>query len=96
MEYRLGNYRKIKSIGETAELICPKCNEKVVMSLFSNAETRLIPDMPFITSGNVFFLVCPACAGAFGVDESKAKTFKKGEKLAIGNYDLKELKRFEL
>ncbi|MBR3149588.1 MAG: hypothetical protein IKF64_05395 [Eubacterium sp.] len=95
MEYRLGNYKKIKSSGDTVELICPKCNEKVNMGVFSNGETRLTSELPFFTNGEVYFLVCPSCANVFGVDETKGKTFKKGEKLAIGNFDLKELDKFE-
>ena len=96
MEYRLGNFKKIKSDGETVELTCPNCNKKVIMSLFSNAEARLTAEMPFITKGDVYFLVCPECASVFGVDEQKGKNFSKGEKLSIGNFDLKELDKFEL
>lgn len=96
MEYRLGNYKKIKVGGETTELTCPKCNEKVVMSVYSNGETRLDAEFPFVKSGNVYFLVCPKCASVFGVDEVKGKNFKKGEKLSIGNFDLKELDKYEV
>ena len=96
MEYRLGNYRRIKSNGDTVTLTCPKCNHKVNMGVFSNAETRLTAELPFVTKGDVFFLVCPECAGVFGVDETKGKNFTKGEKLAIGNFDLKELKHFDI
>ena len=38
----------------------------------------------------------PECASVFGVDNKKGVNFKNGEKLAIGNYDLKELKKFEV
>ncbi|MGN0531663.1 MAG: hypothetical protein ACI4IN_02595 [Eubacterium sp.] len=96
MEYRLGNYKKVKSIGETEEVTCPKCNNKVNMSLFSNGEFRLQADFPLFRTGNVFFLVCPHCSAIYGVDESKADNFVKGEKLSIGNYDLKELNGFNV
>ena len=96
MEYRIGNDIKIKTGGETVELTCPKCNNKAAMSLFSNKDTRLSADLPFITKSNVYFLVCPECAAVFGVDEVKGKNFTKGEKLSIGNFDLKELDKFEV
>ena len=96
MEYRIGNDKKIKSSGETTELTCPRCNNKVKMALFSNGEKRIQSDFPFVKNGNVYFLVCPSCASVFGVDETKAKTFKKGEKLSIGNFDFKELDKFEV
>ncbi len=95
MEYRLGNYRRIKANGITVTLVCPKCSAKTEMSLFSNKKTALTADMPFLKNENIYFLVCPACAAVFGVDEAKGDLLKKGEKLAIGNYDLKELNRFE-
>lgn len=96
MDYRLGNNKKIKSLGETTPLICPDCKKTVEMSLFSNAELRITSEFPIITSGNVYFLVCPECGAIFGVDEDKGNTFKKGEKLAIGNFDLKKLKSFKI
>ena len=94
MEYRIGNYRKIKANGETVELVCPKCDKKVNMSVFSNGQFKLKESFPFFKNGEVFFLICPSCAGVFGVDETKGKTFDKGEKLSIGNFDLKELDKF--
>lgn len=96
MEYKLGNYRKIKSSGDTVELTCPTCNKKVNMGVFSNKETRLTAEMPFVESGIVYFVVCPECAGVFGVDETKGNNFTKGEKLSIGNFDLKELKKYKV
>lgn len=96
MEYRLGNYKKIKSCGETVELTCPKCKSKVNMSVFSNGEFRLSAKLPLFNAGDVYFLVCPKCSALYGVDESKGINFKKGEKLSIGNYDLKELKSFDV
>lgn len=96
MEYRLGNSKKIHSQGETTELVCPKCDSKTSMTVFTNSETRMSAQFPLVKTGNVFFLVCPKCSAVFGVDESKGKTFKKGEKLAIGNFDLKELKEFSV
>lgn len=95
MEYRLGTGLKIKDKGETVSLVCPKCNENVNFHLFSNIEKRLDVKFPFIKSNNVYFLICPKCASVFTVDESKGKTFDKGEKLSIGNFDFKTLKEFK-
>ena len=94
MEYRLGNGKKIDAHGETASLTCPHCGKKVTMSLFSNGETTLIPEFPLFKSGKVFFAVCPECSAVFGVEERAGKAFVKGEPLALGNYDLKELTQF--
>ena len=95
MEYRFGNSKKVHSIGETNELTCPNCSKRVKFSVFSNFELRLAADFPFFDSGNVYVLVCPKCAGIFTVESEKGKLFKKGEKLAIGDFDLKEPKKFE-
>lgn len=94
MEYRLGTNLKIKSQGETLELICPNCNNKVHFLVFSNNKTDLIPKFPVVKPGTVFFLVCPSCSKIYGVDEQVGKKFKKGEPLSIGNFDLKELEKF--
>ncbi|MCR5208272.1 MAG: CpXC domain-containing protein [Eubacterium sp.] len=94
MDYRLGNNKKIKEVGHTVDIVCPKCSHKVKLSVFSNAELRLTPELPIVSNGTVYFLVCPSCGAVFGVDEDKGNIFKKGEKLAIGNFDLKELKSF--
>ena len=96
MEYRFGNSKKVIENGETTELVCPNCNKNVCFGVFSNAEGRLDSKFPFYKKGDVFILVCPECSSVFTVDEEKAKTFKKGEKLAIGNFDLKEPKKFEV
>ena len=96
MEYRIGNSRKIMPQGETTELICPKCGKKVALSVFTNFEARLKAEFPLVKAGNVYFLVCPKCSAVFGVSENKGKLFKKGEKLSIGNFDLEELKKFEI
>lgn len=94
MDYRLGKSLRITERGQTTELECPKCKKKVVFSVFTNNDTKLVSSLPFIKNEDIYFLVCPECAGVFGVDTAKGKNFKKGEKLAIGNYDLKELKEF--
>ena len=94
MEYRLGKDKRISSQGQTALLECPKCKNKVNFSVFTNANLSLKPEFPVLKIEDVYFLVCPKCGGVFGVDNSKGKSFKKGEELAIGNYDLKELKKF--
>ncbi|MDE6110962.1 MAG: hypothetical protein K2F65_03485 [Eubacterium sp.] len=95
MEYRLGTGLKIKDKGETVSLVCPKCDEKVNFHLFSNIENRLNAKFPFIKTSNVYFLICPKCAAVFTVDEAKGKSFDKGEKLSIGNFDFKTLKEFK-
>ena len=94
MEYKLGNGKKIKEACETCELTCPKCNKKTVMSMYSNGNTDIVSSFPFVESSTVYFLVCPECASVYGVDEEKGKMLKKGEALAVGNFDLKELKEF--
>ena len=96
MEYRFGNSLKVFEVGQSEKLTCPNCNKKVSFGIFSNNETRLDANFPFFKSGDVFILVCPECSSVFTVDEEKAKLFKKGEKLAIGNFDLKEPKKFEV
>ena len=96
MEYRLGKSKRILEAGQTVKLECPNCKRKVNFSVFSNMNTSLIPSLPLVKLENVYFLVCPECASVFGVDNKKGVNFKNGEKLAIGNYDLKELKKFEV
>ncbi len=96
MEYRLGNSMKIYQQGETIPIVCPKCQNNVKFSVFSNIETRLAVKFPPVEIGYVYFLICPECSSVFGINESIGDTFIKGEELAIGNYDLKELKKFEL
>lgn len=95
MEYRLGTSLRIKEKGETVELQCPHCNKKVKFGVFSNMDTRLISEFPLIDSTRIYFLVCPKCASIYTVDENKGDEFTKGEKLAIGNFDLKTLKKFK-
>ncbi|MBQ9532171.1 MAG: hypothetical protein IJR70_08875 [Eubacterium sp.] len=96
MEYRFGNAIKIKEHGLTEKLTCPNCDKKVSFSVFSNSDGRLDSKFPFYKTCNVFILVCPECSSVFTVDEDKADTFKKGEKLSIGNFDLKEPEKFEV
>ncbi|MCD7797259.1 MAG: hypothetical protein LUG95_06585 [Clostridiales bacterium] len=95
MEYRLGNSIRIKSRGETLELTCPGCGEKVNFGVFSNFERRLAVKMPPLDCQTVYFLVCPNCAKIYTVDEKKGDSFKKRQKLSIGNFDLQTLKEFK-
>lgn len=95
MEYRIGNSLRVKSRGETLSLTCPNCNEKVQFGVFSNYERRLAPKLTLFDCKTVYFLVCPKCASIFTVDEKKGDSFKNGEKLSIGNFDLKTLKEFK-
>lgn len=94
MEYRLGKDKRIAKQGQTVVLECPKCKNKVNFSVFTNANFCLKSEFPIVKIEDVYFLVCPECAGVFGVDNAKGKSFKKGEILSIGNYDLNELKEF--
>lgn len=96
MEYRIGKDKRLSEIGQTDTLVCPKCKSKVKFSVFSNKDLSLTTKLPLVKIQDVFFLVCPECAGIFGVDNAKGKEFKNGEALAIGNYDLKELTQFKL
>lgn len=95
MEYRLGTSLKIKDRGETETLECPNCKNKVKFGVFTNMDNRLIPEFPLFESTSIYFLVCPKCASIYTVDETKGDNFKKGEKLSIGNFDLKNLKAFK-
>lgn len=94
MDYKLGNSKYIKELGETEEICCPKCNNKTKLSVFSNFEARAIAKLPLVKTGNVYFLVCPKCSAIYGVDESNGKTFQKGSEFAIMQGDLKELKEY--
>ena len=95
MEYRLGNSKWIKNIGDTVEITCPDCSQKGKFGVFTNADTRLAAHFPLFTNKDVYFLICPKCATVYTVDESKGKTFKDGEPLSIGDFDLKKLKEFK-
>lgn len=96
MEYRLGTDLRIKSRGETEELVCPECGKKVRFGVFSNFERRIAAKLPLpLNCQTVYFLICPECASVFGVDETKGDSFKRGQKLSIGNFDLKNLKPFK-
>lgn len=94
MEYRLGNSLRVKSRGETDELVCPSCNKKVKFGVFSNFERRLVAEPKLINCNTVYFLVCPQCASIFTVDEATGDNFKQGIQHSIGNFDLKKLKEF--
>lgn len=95
MEYRLGTSKKIKSKGETINLICPCCNENVQFGVFSNLERRLAPKITLFDLNTVYFLVCPNCASVFSIDEEKGDEIKRGNDLQISADDLKQLKEFK-
>ncbi len=95
MEYRLGTDIRVRDRGKTLELECPNCKNKVNFGVFTNMDIHLEPKYPFFGSNTVYFLVCPKCASIYTVDEAKGDDFKKGEKLSIGNFDLKTLKEFK-
>lgn len=96
MKYKLGNSKYINPLGETEELTCPHCGKIVNFSVFTNFEARIISELPLVKADHVYFLVCPNCSSVYTVDSEKGKVFSQGEKLAIGNYDLKEPIKFEL
>lgn len=79
MEYKLGNSRKIKTRGETAEITCPKCGKVVKLGVFSNFERHLAVKPTLFDLNTVYFLICPECAAVFTVDEHKGKQFTSGE-----------------
>ena len=95
MEYRLGNSRKVKSRGETQQLICPKCAKNVKMGVFSNFERRLAVKPTLLDLNTVYFLVCPECASVFTVDEITGDEFVKGRKNVIEEWDLTEPVEFK-
>lgn len=94
MDYKLGNSKYIKALGETQEICCPKCKNNVKLSVFSNFEARAIPKLPLVKTGNIYFLVCPSCSAIYGVDSNNAKAFKNGTEYAILQGDLKELEEY--
>lgn len=94
MEYRIGNSKKIKENGITAQLTCPKCNEKVSFSIFSNGKLDITAQLPIISNSKVYFAVCPNCAAVFEIENRAARDFDKGNLLSIGDFDLKELTKF--
>lgn len=94
MDYKLGNSKYLNEHGETEKICCPKCNNKVKLSVFSNFEARAIAKLPLIKTSNVYFLVCPKCSAVYGVDANNAKAFKNGSKFAIMQGDLKELEEY--
>lgn len=96
MDYKLGNSKYIKALGVTQKIKCPKCENEVQLSVFSNFEARAIPKLPLVKTGNVYFLVCPKCSALYGVDENNGKTFKQGCEFAILQGDLKELKEYNV
>ena len=62
MEYRLGNSKWVHQRGETVELVCPNCHNKVNFGVFSNLERRLAVKPTLLDTQTVYFLVCPECA----------------------------------
>lgn len=96
MDYRLGNSKKVYEAGQTVELTCPKCEEKTVMSIFSNFDARLTAEFPLFKANNVYFLICPKCSGIFGLNENKKYKIKKNTALEITQDDLMDLKEFNV
>ena len=94
MEYRIGNSKKIKENGQTEKLTCPNCNKKVNFSVFNNGQLNITTTLPIIENTKVYFAVCPECASVYGIDERAAREFAKGAKLSIGDFDFKDLIKF--
>lgn len=82
MNYRLGTDVRIKDRGNTVELKCPKCKNKVNFEIFTNMDNRFDASYPFLNSKTVYFLICPKCASIYTVDELKGDQFRKGEKIS--------------
>ncbi len=95
MEYRLGNSIRVKDKGDTDPIECPNCKNTVRFKVFRNMDLRLIPEYPLINAQGVYFLICPKCASIYTVDEDQGDLLAKGEKYAVGPYDLKKLKEFK-
>ncbi len=94
MEYRLGNSLRVKSRGDTYQLICPNCKKLAEFGVFSNFERHLVPKITLLDCNTVYFLVCPECASVFTVDEEIGDSFKSGKREDISEKDLKPLKKF--
>ncbi len=94
MEYRLGNSLRVKDKGETDEMECPCCKNKVKLRLFRNTDVRLISSYPLLKATGVYFLICPKCASVYTVDEDQGDLLASGQKYAVGSFDLKKLKEF--
>lgn len=95
MEYRLGNSIRVKDKGETQAMECPSCKSTVRFKVFRNMDVRFIAKYPLLEAQGVYFLICPKCAGIFTVDEDQGDLLAKGQKYAVGPYDLKKLKKFK-
>lgn len=95
MEYRLGNSKRIKSRGDTKPILCPKCGRTVSFGVFSNFERHLAANIKLFDLNTVYFLICPACAGIFSIDEEKGTAFKDGATDAVNTDDLIPLKGFK-
>lgn len=95
MEYRLGNSDRVKEKGETEPIECPNCKSKVSFKAFRNMNVRFIAEYPLLNAEGIYFLVCPKCASIYTIDEDQGDLLAKGQKYAIGPYDLKKLKEFK-
>ncbi len=95
MEYRLGNSLRVKDKGETDAIACPSCQNKVSFRVFRNMDVRLTAQYPLLKATGVYFLVCPKCAEIFTIDEDQGDLLVKGQKYAVGPFDLKRLNRFK-
>ena len=81
-----------------ALVICPDCGHEI--SEYANMCPNCgFPLQKFLKENNFTniqgVLVCPKCASVYTVEEARGKAFQKGEKLSIGNFDLKSLKEFK-
>ncbi len=96
MEYRIGNTKQIKTIGETEKLICPKCNKSVKFTMFTNLDSKVIAKFPLLKFDNIHFAVCPNCSAVYKVNTYGGKKIKKDEIIAISSGELTELMPFDV
>lgn len=93
MQYKAGNSKYVRLNGESEEIICPNCGEKVHFGIFSNSEIDLIPEFPLFDAKIIYFAVCPNCASVFKIRNGAGSGFKDN-KLSIGNFDFEKLPEF--
>lgn len=77
------------------QLFVPNVRIKSILEFSQILKGTLQLKQRFLTAKLYIFLYAPECASVFTVEEARGKAFQKGEKLSIGNFDLKPLKEFK-
>lgn len=95
MEYRLGNFKKVKTTGKSVSTICPKCDSQIDTQLFYNGCLRLKSDFPLLDGENIYFLVCPHCSAIHGVNSQLGNKIARGKVTSVDKAELKELQPFD-